>query len=529
MIVAAPGRRWRLALVVSGLLLVAPVTVPVGTAGPAAPAGAASQGVVRWGQDLTSQAAGGVSFDPTVAQASAAEEPWQLPIYDSLLHISPAGTLVPGLASSASIVDTQTVTVTLRPHVRFSDGTPFDADAVKAGILRNENAPNHGQFRAQLYDVSGVDVSSPTSLTIHLSQPVAAAFYPLLASPETYIVSPAAAADHSVNLNRTPVGAGPFVLQRFVPQQEIVLKKNPRYWNAASVSAPEIDIVNVPSGPQQLNGLESGLVDTGTVPLNDLPAVRGGGFVVQKVQPVGSMIWMPICKTAAPFDNVAVRQALSYGIDRQAINQAVLFGTGQPQWTLWPPGSPLDTPSLRNSYAYNPAKARKLLAQAGFGSGLSFSILVIPGIPQLQQVAQILQQQWKKIGVTMTIGQTASFVTDLYQNHGAPLGLIPEIPAGPTGLDMLNRIFVPGAIGDLCNYNDPALDAVANKLNATTPGSPQAAALWATAQTMIVRQALAIFIDSSPIIQVSDHKIVGNSWIPSSFYPLLDYWHVHVR
>jgi peptide/nickel transport system substrate-binding protein len=522
-----------------GRFVAATLVVPLllagcgGSGGGGAPAASTlapgNGGVVRWGIDLSNNAAGAIAFDPTVGQAPAAEEAWQLPLYDSLLRTSSIGSLVPGLASSASIVNSETVAIRLRPGIRFSDGTPLDAQAVKLGILRNERAPNHGQFRAQLYDISSIDVTSLDSLVVHLSQPVAAAFYPLLSSPETYIVSPKAAADPSLNLNQTPVGAGPFLLRQYVPDQKIVLVKSPTYWDAAAIKVREIEITNVPTGPQDVDALESSQVDVVSVPLNDLPTVRSGGFDVQEVTPVGSMVWLAVCKASSPFDDVRVRQALSYDIDRQAIDQAVLQGKSQPQWSLWPQGSPLAPASLQNSYAYNPRKARQLLEEAGFGSGLTTSVLVLPGIPVLQQVAQILQQEWKQIGVTLNIVQSSDFVTDLYERHEAPLGLISEIPSGPTGLDMLNRIFVPGAIGDLCNYNNPSLDAIVSQLNAVTPGTAQSTALWDQAQQMIVGQALAIFVDSLPDIEVSDAKVGGNAMLPSTFYPLLNYWKIFVK
>jgi ABC-type transport system substrate-binding protein len=484
--------------------------------------------VLRWGLDLSSAAAGPITFDPPAAQAAASQEAWQLPVYDSLLRPSPNGSFVPGLALSATIVDPETLSVRLRPGVRFSDGTAFDASAVRAGILRNEQAPNHGQFRAQLYDVVSIDVATPTTLTIHLSQPVAAAFYGLLASPETYIVSPKAAASSTADLAKSPVGAGPFLLKQYTPGGNIVLVKNPRYFAARSVRLREIDIVNVPTGPQDVNALEAGQVDLASVALSAVPAVRGGPFHVQEVQTVGSMLWVPVCKTSAPLSDVRVRQALNFGIDRRAIDHALLQGVGEPQWALWPSSSPLAPPSLKGVYAYNPAKARQLLAAAGYGGGLTLSILGLPGIPLVQQTEQVLQQQWKRIGVNLTVDSTADFVNDLYQRRVAPLGLVTEMPAGSNGLDMVNRLFVPGAIGDLCDYDNPGLDHVAAQLNASAPGTSQNRALWMQAQQMIVGQALAV-LNALPIVEVSSTRVAGNTMLQSSFYPLLNYWTAYVK
>lgn len=492
-----------------------------------AAATAATGGTLRWGLDIANAGAGLPVFDPTTAEAAAAEEAWEEPIYDSLLRVNAKGSLVPGLASSVSITNAETISIRLHSGVKFSDGTPFDANAVKAGILRNMDAPNHGQFSTQLYDISSIDVVNPTALTIHFAQPIAPAFYPLLASPETYIASPTAVAD-GVNLNTDPVGAGPFLLKQYTPNEQIVLVKNPHYFEAKDIKIHEIDIVNTPEGPQQVNALSSGQIDAGTVPLSDLRTVEGGTFRVQTVSSPGLMAWMPICKTVAPFDDVKVRQALSYAIDRPAIDRAVLQGTGAPQWSLWPPGSPLAPKSLDNYYAYNPKKARQLLAEAGVHN-LSVQIMVLPGVPVLEQIAQVVQQEWAAVGVKMTIDVPTNFVTDLYVNHAAPLGLISQMPAGSTGLLMLTRQFVPGAIGDLCDYNNPTLNSLATQLEGATPSSAAFASLWNQVQQIVVKQALAIFLNEMPVIEVTDRAIRGNAWLPSTFQPVLDLWHVSVR
>jgi peptide/nickel transport system substrate-binding protein len=486
-------------------------------------------GTLTWGLDLSAAFIGQFGFDPTQSLSPATEDPWLLAVYDSLLRPSPDGKLVPGLAQAATITSSESLNIRLYPNIKFTDGTPLNAAAVKSGIQRNMNAPNKGQFSADLYDISAMDVTSPTSLTIHFSQPVAPAFYPLLASPETFIVSPRAAANPSVNLNATPVGAGPFMVKQFVPNQRIVLVKNPKYFQASSIKLHEINIVNVPNGPQQVNALASSEVDTSQVPVSDLPTVRNGSYHVQTVPSPGAMIWLPVCKSSGPLSNVKVRQALSFAIDRPALSKAVLYDTGKPQWALWPPGNALAPKSLNNDYAYNPKKAKKLLDQAGYSKGFSTSILLLPDFPELTATAQILQQEWKTIGVSLSIDQSSDFVTDLYQRHVAPLGLIPEMPSGATGLELLNRQFVPGTIGDLCGYNNPALTQISNQLNSTSPGSSQFADLWNRAQQIVAKQALGIFVVSVPYIEVSDAKVRGNSWLPSTFYPLLDYWHVYVK
>ena len=114
-------------------------------------------------------------------------------IYGTLLRPTPGNGYLPELATKATIVGPSEITLQLRKGVVFSDGTPFTAQAVAAGILRNKTS-DAPAFDATLQDVSSIVVTGPLSLTIQFSQPVAGAFYPLLASEETFIASPKAVA-----------------------------------------------------------------------------------------------------------------------------------------------------------------------------------------------------------------------------------------------------------------------------------------------------------------------------------------------
>jgi ABC-type transport system substrate-binding protein len=496
---------------------------PAGRGPTGAPVG---NGLLRIGYDLTGLAGDPVAFDPTQSHVVGDQIPWELPIYDSLLHYTASGALVPGLASSATIVNPQTIAVELRPGVQFSDGTPLDATAVEAGIMRNKAAPQRGEFNGMLQDVSSVAVNGAASLTIHLSRPEAGSFYPLLASEETFIASPAAARGGS-DLNKTPVGAGPFMLKSYVPDQQIVLVKNPRYWDAAAIQLGEIKFVNVPNGPQQVNALEAGTVDlTSSLPLSDVAPIKNSSSLHADSRPAdNSMLWMPVCKSAPPLSDVRVREALNYAVDRNAINQSILQGEGEPQWALWPAESIYFPKALEGHYAYDPNKARQLLAEAGYPNGFKLNLLPVPGLPLALQAAQIIQSEWKQIGVDVNISQSTNFVPDLYINHKAQVGLVPTVRGG---LDKLNGSFRSGSIGDICNYDDPALDRINDQLAAATPGSPQSVQLWDQAQNLVVNDALAVWIDFIPVVTGWANRVADANMITSYLIPVPDFWTVRM-
>ena len=314
-----------------------------------ASSGAASVGgTLRVSALLTESSGGVITFDPTQALAQGANVPWELPIYDTLLHRNAkTGAFLPGLASKAIIVNPSTIKITLRSGVTFSDGTPFDATAVMLGLLRNKNAPQHGQIDTSVRDIGSISVTGNLALTVNLASPVAGAFYDQLSLPSTYIVSPTAARNEGANLGTSPVGAGPYVLKSYTPNESIVLARNPHYWDAKAIHLSEIEFVNVAVGPQQVNALEAGTVDVTTLASpSEVPAVHKP-YTVVKYRSINYPFDVELCKSTSPMDNVDVRKALNYAINRKQI--LTLFnGTAVPQWSLWAPGSPYSDPSLVN-------------------------------------------------------------------------------------------------------------------------------------------------------------------------------------
>ncbi len=489
----------------------------------ASSAATSPSGTVAIGEPLTGLG-DSVQFDPTLGHTSQVQNPWQMAIYGTLLRPTPNNGYLPELATSATIQNPSTINITLRRGVVFSDGTPFDANAVKVGILRNRNAPQLGSLSNLLQDISNISVLNSTTLSIDFSAPVAGAFYPLLASQETFIVAPTSIARGQLNTN--PVGAGPFLLSRYIPNESITLVRNARYWDAKSIHVAKLQYVNVPSGPQQVNVLESGQVNVSQIPVNDATAVReNGGFRVTATSPQTQSLWLPVCKSSPPLSNVRVRKALNYAIDRNAINRAVLSNLGEPQWALWPGNSIYFPPGLKGYYSYNTRKAKALLAAAGYKNGFSTRLLVISGTPVESETASIVQAEWQKIGVNVSLVQTTDLVGGLYEQHVAPMGLLPQVRGG---IEALTGPFQPGTIGDICNFNSPTLDSITSKLSALSPSSPQAVSLTRQAQSYIVTNALGIWIAFQPYVYATSTNVSGVQFLTQYAQPIPYFWSLRV-
>ncbi len=466
-------------------------------------AGYDPNGVMKYALDLSLP----VAFDPVKATIDDTGNMLGQLLYDSLLRPQPNGSLAPELATAATIVDPSTISIKLRSGVQFQDGTPLNAAAVKFTILRN-SASTSVAFPAPIHDVSSIDLNGNLGLTIHLSQPDAGAFYPLLADMSTMPLSPTAVAKNDPNPVTNPLGAGPFRVKQYVENQSLNLVKNKKYWNAKNIKLAGIDFVSEASNtPSSINALRAGTVDAITSNITQVGALKGGGIATSLASSTTSKLYFPLCATKGPLANVRVRQALSDGLNRNAINQALVGGKGELAWALVPSSSNLFPSDLKNYYAYNPAKAKKLLAQAGYAKGLTLTMA--PGVStDLQQMAEIAQQEWKKIGVTLELTNTspASYVQDVFVNH---LYNLTDADVVRNGLDAISFIYTPGHLGDLCGYDNPALDAMVTQMSGLASTDPQYIALWKKAQEFIVKNALDVWGVWLPTVIAYNSNRVG--------------------
>jgi peptide/nickel transport system substrate-binding protein len=506
------------AALTAGMVLSAQVVI---VGGATAGAAAGKYGNLTTGYDL-SEAINPIEFDPTQFTTSACCFAYNWPIYAGLLRETTSGAYVPDLASAATVVNPSTLDITIRPGLVYSNGTPLNAAAVKAGFQRNLTNPHSGVWDQSFSQISSINVTGTDSLVMNFSQPVASTFYPHLADEESFMALPTG--PNSANPNQNVVGAGPFILKSYAQGQKIVLLKNPRYWDAKDIHLAGVTFINVPIGPQELTALESGLVPVQGIPTNDIPALKAQSNLQSSSQfPDANYFFVPICKSSGPLANVKVRQALNYATNRTAINNALLFGKGEPAWSIFPSSSAFYDKSLTNVYAFNIKKAKQLLAQAGYPHGFSTSLMALPEAVT-NQLATVLQAEWKQIGVSLQIVQSSNYVTDLYTDNKAQLGLNPQ---GLPGIQKLTTQYIPGDVGDLCNYNNPTLNNLTKEVEALPPSSPKLKSVWGQIQEFIIKNALSIYVDYAPNV-TGAAKIVKNVQNIPYVGGVLNYWVVSV-
>ena len=353
------------------------------------------------------------TLDPQKTTLLVAHEiAWQ--IYDSLIYLDEAGTVYPGLATSWEFSNEgKTVTFKLREGVNFHDGSPFNAEVVRWTVERHRAETTASPTSWMLGPIEGTEVIDDMTIAYHYTDP----FVPLwvgLGYSYCAPISKAAVEERGDAFGRNPSGTGPFKFVRWDPDQGIELVRNdehnwatPWYSNEGKAYLERVEYLVIPEDATRLAALLSGDVDcisgTEAVPVDKLRQIEATeGYKIYSRPAVGVFFAMFNHKMA-PLDDVRVRQALNYAVNRDKIIALVLDGQGQPAFS-----------PVASSYAqYNPEtetygfrhdleKAKALMAEAGLADGFTMSYLNIES-PIFRRVAEVIQEDLSQINVSMEI------------------------------------------------------------------------------------------------------------------------------
>jgi peptide/nickel transport system substrate-binding protein len=466
--------------------------------------GAASSddAVVRFAADLVGARKGGFTWVPWEAGTSGTGADvaiWHW-VYGGLFRPAPDGTLVPDLAQELKIVDGNTLEVILREGIDLPDGSTLDAEMVKDALEHNlglEASAPRG-FYPEFFELESVEVVDPTTVRLSIPNGKAAGWADnFLAGLETVIVPP------GTDLTK-PAGAGPFRVAEYVPETRVVLEKNPEYWDAESIKVGRIELVNAPDFASGVTALKAGQVDWARADVETGRSISSPHE--QLVEPAPEFVAnFQICKDEEPFSDPRVRQALSMAIDREAMNDALLEGLGEPAWGLWPVEDRFHNPDVTDVYAYDPEGARDLLADAGYPDGFTFETLTFP-FATAPEIAEIAQQQFAEIGVTMNIRPSTNPAEDFSVKKLTPVSVTPTMQ--PWDRKLQN--WVGPALGNTCGYDDPGLDALAEELGTVSRDSDDAERIWHAIDQLVVEDALSIFVYIQPRVSGFDPRRLSN-------------------
>ncbi len=320
--------------------------------------------------------------------------------------------VVPGLAESWTISkDGLHYIFKLRKGISFHDGTPLDAEAVKFSIERQIN-PEHPAAKLGKYpfanyffgNVKAVEVVDPLTVEFVLKEP-RASFLAVLTAGAASIVSPTAVKKYGVDYPSSPVGTGPFKFASWDRGQKVVLEKNAAYWRGP-VKLERVIYRPIVEDQARLTELLTGALDliVGTPP--DYVGQLEASGKVAVLKQTGVHVWyLGINNQKKPFDDKRVRQALNYAVDKDAIVRDVLKGTGTLSAGPVLPKTWGADAGLK-PYPYDPARARKLLAEAGYPNGFTTTLWTPEsgsGMQSSVAMSTVIQSNLKAVGVNVTL------------------------------------------------------------------------------------------------------------------------------
>jgi peptide/nickel transport system substrate-binding protein len=436
--------------------------------------------------------------------------------------------VVPGLAESWTISkDGLQYTFKLRRGIAFHDGTPLNAEAVKFSIERQIN-PNHPAYKLGKYpfanyffgNVKAVEVLSDERVAFLLNEP-RASFLAVLTAGAASIVSPTAVMKWGPDYPNHPVGTGPFRFASWDRGQRVVLEKNPGYWKYP-VKVERVIYRPIVEDQARLTELLTGGLDLIVgVPADNVAQLEKNSKITLLKQ-VGAHVWyLGMNNQKKPFDDKRVRQALNYAVNKDAIVNDVLKGTGAASKGPVLPGTWGADGALK-AYPYDPERAKKLLAEAGYPNGFTTTLWVPESGSGMQApvaMSTVMQSNLKAVGVNVSLQtmEWGAYLAKLRTKEQELFAL--SWMAGTEDPDMVMYPLLHSSqwtpVGpNRALYKNTRFDALLQQARLTTDQAKRAQ-LYKEAQRILIDDAPWVFVDHEIQIAALTKRVQGFKLHPS--------------
>lgn len=404
-----------------------------------------------------------------------------MPLYDTLLWMSPEGELEPNMATEWSYNDDNTVlTLTLQDGITFTDGEPFNAEAVKANMeyLRDGGGP-FSSYVAAVEEVVPVD---ELTAEVRLTSPDPALLYGL-AVVGGAMASPAAIA--AGTLATSPVGSGAYTLDggATTPGTEYVYQRNPDYWNPDAYAYDTIVIKPILDLQARLNAIQSGQADTGLLEVSNADAAADAGIQIDttSVNWEGLVIADRAGEVVPALGDVRVRQAINMAFDKDAIVENVIAGRGTTTTQVFGPNSDAYVAELDEAYANDVEAAQALMEEAGYGDGFE---ITMPETNINRAMNPIIVQQLGQIGIAVNYESVPpDSVLQRFLAGDFPMYFM-RLGSQSPGED-IQKMLTPTSPWNTSKTDDPELAALVEEAATATPGEEQTAAFQAVNEWVV--------------------------------------------
>ncbi len=449
------------------------------------------------------------NLDPWLSAASDTEAVFHN-VFEGLVLFDETGALIPGLAKSWDISDDGlTYTFHLRDDVTFHNGKAFSAEDVVYTYEALSGLGGEEPLSSKFTNVTAINAIDDYTVELTLGEADAAFLqYTRVA------VLPKGYEDQS----SAPVGTGPFVFEKYVPGQMVVLEKNENYYDESRM--PKIDeaqIYIMGDDSAVLTALQSGQLDAGIV-YADSADYLSGDFTINS-SPQNMVQLFALNNSVEPFDDVRVRQAFEYAINKDQIIDGVFAGYATELYSNFSPVmSYFYNDELSDVYTYDVDKAKELMAEAGYEAGFDITITVPSNYQKHVDTAQVIAQQLKEINVNATIEpvEWGQWLEQVYTNAEYETTIV-----GLTGKldpnDILGR-YVSDYGKNFMKYSNPDYDKLIEE--AKTASDEERVELFKECQKVLTEDAAAVWICDPNAIAVTRSDLKGYTFYPVSFIDL---------
>lgn len=461
-------------------------------------------------------------------------------IYDSLVEYGEKGKILPALAASWEISpDGKIYTFYLRKGVKFSDGTPFNADAVKFSLERWRQKPEHSSITASkaLEQIEVVD-----SYTIKLHYNVC--YYPIL-TELTYprpvrIMSPSAvtpAGDPNGKFIK-PIGTGPWMVESYTKDQQAVFVINPNYWGEKP-KLSKIVLKVIPDPQTRVLALKSGEVDLAggqmsNIPLESLQSLTKDSKLELKRTEGTTSYFLIFNYNNEFFQDVRIRKAINFAINKKVMVDSLLGGVGKPAHGLFQFTVPYVTKSNNKGYSYDINKARELLAEAGWkdtngdgivdknGKSLKVSLtLQNVEYPEWKPMCEAIQGDLAKAGIQVNLKmlECAAYYDEIWKSKGYEIIIYRTYSDSWNPHGFLASLFHAAKDKPAVAWSDPKLELLIDKV-LSTMNETERQKIYDEIFQMIYEQAMCVPLYYPEEIMAVNSRVQGFKFGTTSYCPV---------
>ncbi len=473
------------------LMMVFVLVVPLS----AALAGSPTKG----GSLIVCQPAEPPGLDPTGNTAAAIDRVVFSNLYEGLIKVDSDGHFVPGLATRWTVSsDGKTYTFNLRQGVKFHNGEAFNAEVAKWNLERAMNKGTTNPHPEYFRGITKIGTPDTDTLVLTLKD-VDALFIAHMAEGDAVMLPMNGYKDAKSH----PVGTGPFRFVKWVRGDRVEMVRFDGYWNPALPYLDKVTFKFIGDASAQIAALKAGDLDViGYIaaPESAMEMAKDKRFKVFAGTTTGEVI-MSTNNKAKPFDNKLVRQAMAYAIDRQTVIDLVMFGYGTPIGSHWSPSTPYYV-DLTGRFPYNPAKAKALLAKAGYPNGFEATIKLPAIYSYSKRAGEVIADMLSKVGIKLKIEivEWGQWIDRIYKKKEYQLTMIGHVEAWDIGIYANPNYYF--------QYDSQEFrDAYAKALKA--PNEAEKAKWFGRCQEIIADDAVNGYLFCAPSLPVMKAGVMG--------------------